>query len=389
MKTIYITILLVAFTIDAKAQNVKVFNMAVEMQKTIYLDGGGSTEFWGYSLIRDNGAYNASLPGPVLEINKGDSIYINMYNDSPEDHTIHLHGLDVGQLNDGVPATSFAVDPQETVTYAFKADHAGVFMYHCHVLTTLHLTMGMYGMIVVHNYPDSNAVFTGGPTFNGSYNFLTSDMDRTWNDNVLSISPMYRFKADYFMVNGKSGNQLYNSNTNQVTSYVGDTTVLRLANIAYSQIRYVFPPELNAKAYMSDGRVLPQEFDCDTLIVNAGERYTVVLVPDENINDDILVEYYEARNGDLEHTNHIKLNGDLSVKDGEISKFDVYPNPLTEQFTFATTSIGSVLEIYTLQGQLIKSLAINSYATQVNTLNFVPGIYIVKYQNQTLKLVKQ
>jgi len=383
-------ILLLSFTsISVYSQNIQTINMVTEMLQTITLDGGDETQFWGYGLVNGNGSYTTSLPGPTLILSQGDSIYINMFNDSPEDHTIHLHGLDVGQLNDGVPATSFAVDPQQTVTYAFKANYAGVYLYHCHVLTTLHLTMGMYGMIVVKNSPNPNLIFTNGPSFNKEYNFLTSDMDRTWNDNTLSIPPMYRFKADYFMVNGKSGNQLYTNNTDQVQSYVGDTTVLRLANIAYSQVRYVFPPELNAKAYMSDGRVLPQAFNCDTLIVNAGERYTIVLIPDENINDDILVEYYEARNGDLVHTNHIKLNGDLSVLENNVNNLDIYPNPVSENLTFRTLSLGSELKIYTLSGHLVEVFTITSYSTNINTSGFNSGVYIMKYQDKALKMIKQ
>lgn len=363
--------------------------MVVEMTQSLNLDGGGTTEFWGYGLIRDNGAYNASIPGPVLEINLGDSVYINMYNDSPEDHTIHLHGLDVNQVNDGVPTTSFAVDPQDTVTYAFIANHEGIFLYHCHVLTTLHLTMGMYGMIVVSNYPDSTAIFNGGPSFNGEYRFLTSDMDRTWNDNTLSIPDMFTFKANYFMVNGKSGNQLYNSGGNQVQSYVGDTTALRLGNMAYSKTRYVFPPELNAKAYMSDGRVLTNAFDCDTLIINSGERYTVILTPTENINTDIIVEYYEARNGNLEHTNLIKLNGDLSVTEGEIGEFDIYPNPATDVLNFRTLNFGDIINIYDLSGKLVLSEMSNSFNTPINLSHLHNGVYILKYQDKTLKVVKQ
>lgn len=374
---------------NSYGQQVRTFNLIAEMLHTLNLDGGTQTEFWGYGLIRDNGGYAITLPAPLLEINKGDSVIINFYNNSPEDHTIHLHGLDVNQANDGVPTTSFAVDPQDTTTYAFMADHAGGFLYHCHVLTTLHLTMGMYGMIVVQNYPDSTRIFDNGPTFTNEFRFLTSDMDRAWNDNTLSIPPMYRFKADYFMVNGLSGNQLYINSSNQVTSYVGDTTVLRLGNMAYSQTRYIFPPELNAKAYMSDGRVLPAEFDCDTLIVNSGERYTVVLIPDLDIDTDILVEYYEARNGNLEHTNKIKLNGDLNIKEGPINAFDIYPNPVNNQLNFNTLSPGGIAEIYDLSGKLVLHMSILDYVNFVDLSHLNNGVYILRYQNTALKVVKQ
>lgn len=371
------------------SQNVQVINLVTQMVQTVVLDDGSTTQFWGYGIIKPNGAYQASIPGPVLNINKGDSVYINMYNDSPEDHTIHLHGLDVDQVNDGVGATSFTIATQDTATYAFKATHEGTFLYHCHVLTTLHLTLGMYGMIVVNNSPNANLIFDNGPSFTNEYRFLTSDMDRSWNDNTLSIPAMFKFKANYFMVNGKSGNQLYNDDQSHVVSYVGDTTVLRLGNMAYSKTRYIFPPELNAKVYMSDGRVLENAFETDTLIINSGERFTVVLIPDEDINGEIMVEYYEARNNNLEHTNLIKLNGEASIVEGEVGRFDVYPNPVNSQLKFVTLNTGSMVEVFDLYGRFIESKLVTDMNTIVDVTNYKSGIYILKYQDKTLKIVKQ
>jgi len=373
----------------AYGQNVQTINLVTQMVQTLVLDDGSTTQFWGYGLIKPNGAYQASIPGPILNINKGDSVYINMYNDSPENHTIHLHGLDVNQANDGVGATSFTVATQDTATYAFIADHEGIFLYHCHVLTTLHLTMGMYGMIVVNNSPNSNLIFDNGPSFTNEYRFLTSDMDRTWNDNTLSIPALFKFKANYFMVNGKSGNQLYNHAQSHVESYVGDTTVLRLGSMAYAKTRYIFPSELNAKVYMSDGRILANAFETDTLIVNSGERFTVVLIPDSNINGEIIVEYYEARNNNLEHTNMIKLNGEASINEAEVGLFDVYPNPANNQITFKTLSLGSTIQIFDLYGRFITSIFVNEISTIIDVTDYVNGIYILKYQDKTLKIVKQ
>ena len=390
MRKISLIILICLTHIVTFGQQTKTINLVAQMLQTLQLDGGGQTQFWGYGIIKPNNPnYSVSLPGPVLDIDKGDSVIINFYNDSPEDHTIHLHGLDVNQANDGVPTTSFAVDSQDTTTYAFRADHGGIFFYHCHVLTTLHLTMGMYGMIVVNNYPVSDRVFDNGPKFNGEYRFLTSDMDLTWNDNPLSIPPFYRFKANYFMVNGKSGDQLYGTISEHVKSYVGDTTVLRLGNMAYAQTRYIFPPELNAKAYMSDGRILANPFDCDTLVINSGERYTIVLAPNLDINTDILVEYYEARNGNLEHINKIRLNSDLSINERPINISDIYPNPVNGIINFATLAYGDEIHIYNLSGQLVLSEIAKNHVNQIDLSFLNKGIYILEYQNKTFKIVKQ
>ena len=51
----------------------------------------------------------------------------------------------------------------DDATYSFDADYPGTFLYHCHVTTTLHLTMGMYGMVLVTR-PDFT-LFEGGPAY--------------------------------------------------------------------------------------------------------------------------------------------------------------------------------------------------------------------------------
>jgi len=389
MKFIFTSLLCISLNY-ALTQTTKVFNLVSEMLLTHTLDDGSTTQYWGYGTVNGNGSHSMSLPGPLLEINKGDTVVINFYNDSPEDHTIHLHGLDVNQANDGVPTTSFAVNSQQTATYTFVAKYAGTYLYHCHVLTTLHLTMGMYGMITVNNYPDSTLIFTGGPSYNRKYEFLTSDMDLSWNNNTLSIPPMYTFKSNYFMVNGLSGNQLLNSTNNTVIANDGDSVLLRLGNIAYSKVRFIFPPSLNAVAYMSDGRVLPQSFSCDTLEINAGERYSVLLTPSGTVlPQNITVEYYEARNNNLEHTNYITVSSNLNTNDVLNNEFTVFPNPTISEFKFNTLLTQHILKIYDLTGKEVYQQPITQYSSLIDISSLSNGIYILKYNQQTLKIVKQ
>ena len=80
------------------------------------------------------------VPGPTLEMNEGDSVHIDLWNVSQgAPHTIHLHGLDVDQQNDGVPHLSFDVHHMDHGYYHFKAPHAGTYLYHCHVASTIHV----------------------------------------------------------------------------------------------------------------------------------------------------------------------------------------------------------------------------------------------------------
>lgn len=135
----------ILFSSIVYSQNVDTW-LGAQMLGNKLLDNGNIVQIWGYGLYSP-GLWGITVPAPVLEYNQGDTVTLHFINDSPEDHTIHLHGLDVPTIYDGVPSTSFEVNPNDTVEYVFIADNEGSFLYHCHVLTTLHLTMGMYGMI--------------------------------------------------------------------------------------------------------------------------------------------------------------------------------------------------------------------------------------------------
>lgn len=351
------------------------------------LDNSEVVETWGFGIYGE-GIWGITLPAPVLTFTEGDSVHIHFINKSPESHTIHLHGLDVSQEEDGVPSTSFLVMPNDTVVYDFKAGNAGTYLYHCHVLTTLHLTMGMYGMIVVESANAQNEMYTGGPTFTRSYNFLASDMDISINQNPLSPGPFYNFKSDYYMQNGWSGNQLYNSNNDHVQAYVGDTVLLRLGSMAYSKTRYIFPPEFEARAYMSDGRILPQPFDCDTLDVYSGERYAVLLIPTENVDTDIIVESFEMRNNNLDHTNLINVNGDIGLNEIETQQVSTYPNPTDGIFNFVTSEPGSELILIDGTGRIITSWIINDHINLIDISNYPNGVYFLNYRDKSYKLIR-
>ena len=351
------------------------------------LDDGNTVDTWGYGIYTP-GLWFITVPGPVLEFTQGDSVNLHFVNVSPEDHTIHLHGMDVSTEEDGVPATSFAVHSNDTAEYNFKAANSGTFIYHCHVLTTLHLTMGMYGMIVV-NASEPNKVFNGGPSYSSSYNFLSSDMDESVNSNPLSPGLFNELTTDYFMVNGLAGNQLYNSVPNQVSAYVGDSVLLRIGNIAYSKVKYIFPGALNAKAYMSDGRVLPASFDCDTLEIYPGERYSVLLVPTSNVDTDIMVNSYEMRNDQLQNTNLIKLNGDLGYGYEEDHEVNVYPNPTNGVLYFLSDKSNGNLAIYDLNGSVVYSETLLGNSAKLDLRHLQGGTYILRYMDESYKIMLQ
>ena len=293
------------------------------MEGYTFLPDGTAIPIWGYGWTADG---VITLPGPLLEYTQDEFVQLNFTNPSPESHTIHLHGLDVDQANDGVPSTSFLVTTGGQTTYEFTANHPGTFLYHCHVTTTLHLTMGMYGMILVSR-PDMT-LFDGGPSYTENAPILFSDFAVETNMNPVQSFPFHDIRPDVFMVNGASGAQLEQSE-HIIDFEPGQPIALRLGSMAYSLLQLNFPPELNAVCYMSDGRPVTEPFAVENLDIFPGERFTVLIEPDAGWDGYIGCEFWNIPDQQMDGEEYIRVrDASLSVYDWGVSDPLVgYPNP--------------------------------------------------------------
>ncbi|CAG8498985.1 2344_t:CDS:2 [Cetraspora pellucida] len=68
---------------------------------------------------------NGQFPGPLIKVNKGDTLVLNIYNDLENETTIHSHGMFQRGTPwyDGVPGqTQRGIPPKKSFTYEFKVD---------------------------------------------------------------------------------------------------------------------------------------------------------------------------------------------------------------------------------------------------------------------------
>jgi FtsP/CotA-like multicopper oxidase with cupredoxin domain len=265
-----------------------------------------------------------------LVYNAGGNYALSFVNDSPEGHTIHLHGLDVSQSNDGVPSTSFTVMPDQEASYQFSATYPGTYLYHCHVTTTLHLTMGMYGMMLVLR-PDG-ALWEGGPVSDRDVPLLFSDLDKSTNLAPTQAYPFHTIRPDYFMVNGLSGAAL-SADAEVAAAVPGERVALRLGSMAYAKVTCHFPESWGAEVAMSDGRPLPVALSLDSLELYPGERYTVLIDAPEDPTSFLEVQYFSMVSGALESTQQVWLNTTLTEVAEEVRAPSLrpFPNPATDR----------------------------------------------------------
>lgn len=350
-------------------------NLYAAMNGQQPLEQGGNTLFWGYGFEGSP----ITLPAPLLEFEVGDDVEIHMLNVSPEAHTIHPHGLDVNQITDGVPQTSFYVFNGESATYSFNADEAGTFLYHCHVTTTIHLTMGMYGMIVVDG--PGSTIFEGGPEYDLKKSFLFSDLEIEVNAAPTAAFPFHDITPDYFMVNGLQGQMILNDENQHVQLAEGQNMALHLGSMAYTITTVHFPAELHATVWMSDGRAVPEEFEVTELEIYPGERFTVMLNPEVGFSENIEVEYINMLNQQSEHINVIpvdNLSVDLPNQD-QHEALVIYPNPSNETITFNLPK-DEMVTIYTIEGQFVEQIQPLETSTTYSVSHLAPGVYLLKSQ---------
>ncbi len=107
-------------------------------------------------------AFNGQVPGPELTATVGDVLEVTLRNrDIGRGVTLHWHGYDVPNSQDGVPGvTQAAVLPGQEFVYRFRADQAGTYWYHTHAVSDVGVRMGLYGVLVVHPAPVSGVDVT-------------------------------------------------------------------------------------------------------------------------------------------------------------------------------------------------------------------------------------
>jgi len=95
--------------------------------------------------------FGGKSPGPELRVQQGDLVEVVLRNDDVEDGvTIHWHGVDVPNAEDGVAGvTQNAVLPGESYTYRFRAEQVGTFWYHTHQVSSKEVRRGLFGVIVI------------------------------------------------------------------------------------------------------------------------------------------------------------------------------------------------------------------------------------------------
>ena len=198
--------------------------------------------------------FNGTWPGPRLTVIEGDRVRATFKNNMSESTGIHFHGQALPNAMDGVPhITQEPIPPGGSFTYEFVAKTTGSHMYHSHHNATDQVGRGLLGAFIVE--PKDPA-----QRYDRLYG-ATQDIVWISNDALGG-----------FTINGRGFPA-----TAPIVAKLDETIVIRFMN----EGNMMHPWHLHGmpmRVVARDGYPLGSAaFTCDTLGVNPGERWDVVI----------------------------------------------------------------------------------------------------------------
>jgi FtsP/CotA-like multicopper oxidase with cupredoxin domain len=135
-------------------------NMRMLIRSKTNVYGG---KYVGYSFVlggtpAERDAQAMPVPGPVLELTRGERVAFTIVNQSHEGAAIHWHGIELESYADGVPDVSGdpghvlpIIKPGDSIMVHYTPPRSGTFLYHSHSNEFQQISSGLYGALLVRD----------------------------------------------------------------------------------------------------------------------------------------------------------------------------------------------------------------------------------------------
>jgi len=216
--------------------------------------------------------YNGRIPGPILKVEKGSSVYIEFTNNIDMPTTVHWHGLRLENKFDGVPGlTQEEVPPGGTFLYKLDFPDEGFYWYHPHVREDIQQDLGLYGGIIVYE-KDEIRRYTKEEVLFLDDMLLNEEGIVPYGKNHSNYAVMGRF-GNTMLINGKEEYTKTFQQGDLVRFYVIDVANVRPFNISIAS--------LPLKLVGSDVGFYEQEQLIKSFLITPAERYIVDVLFDK------------------------------------------------------------------------------------------------------------
>jgi len=145
---------------EVAAADRRIINLLIQKRPNSFY---GSQPAYGFLIQKDSvmpAKDSISIPGPVLELKRGQPVRIQVKNNLDEQSGVHWHGLEIPSYPDGVADFSGMGDKimppipaGGTFAAEFTPPRNGTFPYHSHLHEMRQIASGMYGAIIVTDGP--------------------------------------------------------------------------------------------------------------------------------------------------------------------------------------------------------------------------------------------
>jgi FtsP/CotA-like multicopper oxidase with cupredoxin domain len=239
--------------------------------------------------VRNLTVINNQFPGPLLEANSGDTIYLhvnNQMNDEPV--SFHLHGLFYpnNTFDDGASSINVCpIPPGGNYTYRIPVGKKeyGTYWYHSHWSTQY--ADGVYGPIILHSpiedanltYYDADRIFVVNDYYYTDASNLLGDYLVPGNENSEPspdaglISGTYSQASNYLTAGD-------NNNKFRSATYFDPNLNyrIRVANVGFF-IPFEFSIDLHTLTLIETDGTLIEPLETDYVDIAVGERYSFFL----------------------------------------------------------------------------------------------------------------
>jgi FtsP/CotA-like multicopper oxidase with cupredoxin domain len=232
--------------------------------------GAVTVPIWGFGVPTTPGncaTATASLPGPLLVVNEGDTVTINLTNALPAGHSLRFES----------PGISFNAGPTDaavgaTVTRTFAASAPGTYGYQSGGDAGRQAAMGLYGMLLVRSATAGQAYGPASTAYDVEAPLVLSAVDPGFNA-APDTYDMYAYAATYWLINGKA----YPNTAPGVTASSGQRVLLRYLNAGFDNSSMALLG-MHGDVVARDARLLNDPFLANTETIPAGGTEDVIAV---------------------------------------------------------------------------------------------------------------
>ncbi len=230
-----------------------------------------SMPVWGFgipSVPGDCSTAVASVPGPQLEVNEGDTVTLHVTNNLPGTRVVQFE----------TPGISFNAGPNQaasgaTVDITFTASAPGTYLYQSGGDGGRQAAMGLYGMLIVRSMTAGQAYDQASTAYDVEAPLVLGAMDPAFNANPDTFD-MYAYKATYWMVNGRAY-----PDSISISALVNQRVLLRYANAGYDNTAMELVG-IRENVVGQDARMLNNPYGAVSEILPAGStKDAIVTVP--------------------------------------------------------------------------------------------------------------